>query len=269
MNRIRQIFSVTLVLLLASLSLTAQAQRRTYRVSNYQVRQLISRIQSRTDIFRGDLDAALNRGTVNTTYNGGDIGTFVGDFQNALNQLSTQLNNRRVNSSDVQNVLDRAALVDSFIRSNRLGVQAERDWANIRLDLNTLARDYGVAWNWNTQTYPQNNYPTNNYPQNNYPTAGAANGRLTGTYTLDMTRSDDARSIAERAVRTLPYRDRQNVLDRLTARLEAPTTLAIDRRGRNVTIASSRAPQFTFDADGVERTETGPSGRTIRVRSSI
>src|ERR1051325_5577285 len=184
MNRIRQIFSLTLVLLLAGLSATAQTQRR-YRVSNYQVRQLISRIQSRTDIFRGDVDAALNNGQVNRTdngnYNGGDIRTFVTDFQSATSQLLDRVNNRQVNSADVQNVLDRAALIDSFLRSNRLGGQAQRDWASLRQDLNTLATDYGISWNWNTQTYPPNNYPQNNYPQNNYPAAGTANGRLTGT----------------------------------------------------------------------------------------
>ncbi|HKC65416.1 MAG TPA: hypothetical protein VKB86_17370, partial [Pyrinomonadaceae bacterium] len=264
MNRIRQIFSLALVFLLAGLSASAQTQRRTYRVSNYQVRQLISRIQSRTDIFRGDVSAALNSGSVNTTYNNGDISAFVTDFQSAVTQLNDRLNNRQAVNADVQNVLDRAALIDSFVRSNRLGVQAERDWANIRLDLNTLARDYGIAWNWNTQTYPQNNYP-----QNNYPPVNTASGGLTGTYTLDTARSDDARSIAERAVRSLPYNDRQRVLDRLTARLESPTTLAIDRRGRNVTIASSRAPQFSFEADGAERVETSPNGRSIRVRSSL
>jgi hypothetical protein len=36
-----------------------------------------------------------------------------------------------------------------------------------------------------------------------------------------------------------------------------------------VTIASSRAPQFTFDADGTERVETGPNGRSVRVRSTL
>jgi hypothetical protein len=75
--------------------------------------------------------------------------------------------------------------------------------------------------------------------------------------------------MAERAVASIPMRNRQRVLDSLTARLESPTTIAIDRRGRNVTIASSRAPQFTFDADGVERTETNPNGRIVRVRSTL
>lgn len=45
--------------------------------------------------------------------------------------------------------------------------------------------------------------------------------------------------------------------------------LAIDRRGRAVTIASTRAPQINFTADGREQVETTPGGRTVRVRADI
>jgi hypothetical protein len=57
--------------------------------------------------------------------------------------------------------------------------------------------------------------------------------------------------------------------DQLAARLESPDQLAIDLRGRNVTLASSRAPQITFSADGVERVETTGTGRTIRARATL
>jgi hypothetical protein len=45
--------------------------------------------------------------------------------------------------------------------------------------------------------------------------------------------------------------------------------LAIDRRGTSVTIASTRAQQISFVADGREQVETTPSGRTVRVRAQI
>ncbi|PYS48068.1 MAG: hypothetical protein DMF68_14280 [Acidobacteria bacterium] len=103
MNRIRQIFSLTLVFLLAGLSVMAQTQGRNYRVSNYQVRQLVSRIQSRTDIFRGDVDATLNRNRVNTTNNGDDISAFVRDFQSAVSQLNDRVNSRQaVNGTTIR-----------------------------------------------------------------------------------------------------------------------------------------------------------------------
>jgi hypothetical protein len=55
----------------------------------------------------------------------------------------------------------------------------------------------------------------------------------------------------------------------LVRRLDPPETLAIERRGSNITIASSRAPQISFVADGREHVETTPNGRTVRVRASF
>ena len=269
MNRMRRMFSLTLVLALACIGMTAQAQRRTYRGTDQQVRQLITRIESRTNVFRSDLDARLDRSRIDGTRREDNINQLVGDFENATNRLRDRFNSRQSVSADVQSVLDQAALIDSFVRRNRLGARPERDWANLRLDLNELASVYGVSWRWDNTTNQPNNYPSNNYPSNNYPQVNTAANRLTGTYRLDTTRSDDARNIAESAVRSLPYRDRQRILDSLTARLESPTSLAIDRRGRSVTIASSRAGQFTFEANGVERVETGSNGRSVRVRSTL
>lgn len=264
MNRIRRIFSVALVLALAAISMTAQAQRRPYRITDQQMGQLIRRIENRTDTFQRNLENSLDRSRIDGTRTEDDINRFVSDFESATNQLRDRFENRRSVSADVQNVLNQAALIDSFMRRNRVGAPAERTWANLRLDLNELARVYGVTWRWDTT-----NYPTSNYPTNNYPPVNNASNRLTGTYRLDATRSDDARAIADRATGNLPYRNRQRVLDSLTARLEAPTALAIDRRGRSVTIASSRAPQFTFEANGVESSEIGTTGRSVRVRSVL
>jgi hypothetical protein len=57
--------------------------------------------------------------------------------------------------------------------------------------------------------------------------------------------------------------------DMLMARLESPMELAIERRGDNVTIASTRAPQINFIADGTERVERGAGGNTIRARAAF
>jgi hypothetical protein len=273
MNRIKQMFSVALVLAFACLSLTGQAQvtQRPYRVSSQQVRQLIQRIEDRTATFRTSLEASLNQSNSNNTRAEDNVSLFVSDFTSSVQRLHDRFDRRQSTASDVQDVLNRASRIDSFIRRTRLGGGAASDWAALRVDLNELAQDYNITWRWNSQTNTtSNNYPSGNYPTNNYPSdnRGYAN-RLTGTYQLDTTRSDDARNIANNAARSLPYRDRQRVLDSLTARLESPTTLAIDLRGRNVTIASTRRAQFSFDADGIEHVETSASGNQVRVRATL
>ena len=94
-------------------------------------------------------------------------------------------------------------------------------------------------------------------------------GRLSGTFELDSSRSDDPRRAADDATRELPDRQRDRVYQRLLTRLEPPRTLSIDRRGRTVTIASSSGPRTMFDADGRTRDEPAPNGRTMSTRADI
>jgi hypothetical protein len=55
----------------------------------------------------------------------------------------------------------------------------------------------------------------------------------------------------------------------LLRRLDPPQMIAIDRQGNSVTIASTRAPQINFVADGREKLETTPQGRQVRVRATL
>src|SRR5262245_27498386 len=98
---------------------------------------------------------------------------------------------------------------------------------------------------------------------------GYSNNRLSGTWRLNAGRSDDARVAAERATRNLDINDQQRVRENLLRRLGAPGMLAIDRRGRTVTMASSQAPQVTFEANGMETVETTRNGRERRTRVTL
>jgi hypothetical protein len=98
---------------------------------------------------------------------------------------------------------------------------------------------------------------------------GYSNNRLSGTWRLNVGRSDDPRVAAERATRNLDVDDRQRARENLLRRLGAPETLAIDRRWRTITMASSQAPQVTFEANGVETVETTRYGRERRTRVTL
>jgi len=140
--------------------------------------------------------------------------------------------------------------------SHELGYGAENNWNMLREDLDRLASASNVAWNWTNEQTP------------GVPVLGG-DAQITGTYSLDTSRSTDPRRAAEDATRNLPVEQRQRAYDALINRLEAPDVLAIERRGNNVSIASSRAPQIDFVADGREHIETTPSGRTVRVRAGF
>src|SRR6266540_5071806 len=98
---------------------------------------------------------------------------------------------------------------------------------------------------------------------------GYSNNRLSGTWRLNAGRSDDPRMAAERATRNLDVNDRQRAQENLLRRLGAPEMLAIDRLWRTITMASSQAPQVTFEANGVETVETTRNGRERRTRVTL
>jgi hypothetical protein len=63
------------------------------------------------------------------------------------------------------------------MRDYRLSTGAESQWRLIRTDLDTLAGNYNVAWNWNRQYSPASKFDQ----------------MLTGTYRLNASQSDDGR----------------------------------------------------------------------------
>jgi uncharacterized protein YoxC len=247
----------TMAALLVALTVSAgasftQAQRQTYRGTYRSVQLLLSRIGTGTD-------QMLRRvNTRNRTFQA-DLGSSVQSLNSTVVQLRERFNNRTSTKADAQEVLNSGALVDSMIRRDATDAVALRVWTNLRADLNQLASVYGLTWPNVSQTYP---YPTNT-------PAPYGVSRLTGTYRLDPTRSDDPTQAADRATQSVRYADRTRVRDQVATRLESPDQIAIELRGRDVTLASSRAPQITFSADGTERVETAPSGRTIRARATL
>lgn len=99
--------------------------------------------------------------------------------------------------------------------------------------------------------------------------AAVEQSRLTGVYRLNAASSDDPRVVAERAAGNLSADEQQRLVDELTNRLTAPDLLAIERRGRVIDIASSRAPRISFEADGRERTEQSADGHEVRTRAVL
>ena len=147
---------------------------------------------------------------------------------------------------------------------NQLSRPAENQWASLRYDLNTLATYYRVSWNWN-QTLPPFTPDGYNNGNNNGNTGGAGNGtgngvgqrfdsRLTGTYRLNTSLSDNVSSVIDRSVGYYTTDQRDNMRRNLERRLASPEIIAIEKNGSSVTLASSNAPRSTFQADGQRRT---------------
>ena len=227
----------------------------SYRLRDAELNQLIQRIETSGARFQSSLTDAFSRSRYRQTNTNVDMSDDVQDFRNATAQLRNQHNDREPVADDVERVLALARPIDTFMRSNQFTNRTQSDWSTLKNELNTLASAFNVSANWQDGNQPS-------LPQYN------SNSRLTGTYRLDSSRSDNPRDVTNRATQNLPSNQRQNVYDRMIARLESPQMLAIERNNSTLSMASTRAQRSTFEADGVERQEQ-LNGRTSRVTATL
>ena len=373
MKNSKIISSVFILLALAVANISVQAQRRSSRAGDRQVGVILQQLDRSSGRFRNSLNTAVARQRIDQRDSGNNVNTSHADFQRAITQLNIQFNRRQAGAADVENVLQSASVINSFMARNRLNRQVQSDWNQVRTDLNSLSAAYGLTWQWNQQTFPgvssnpsgrlsddqlgqlirridaggdafrtsltdafgesrydqsrsegtmndrvrvfknatdqlRNQFdsrqpvaayverlfasaaPIDTYMRNNRltdrvqsdwstlrgdlnslgdaysiatnwqisnepPVMYNSDSRLTGTFRLDPSRSDNPREVADRATRNLSNNQRQTSSNRLLMRLESPETLAMERRGSTITLASSRAPQQTFEADGAPHQE--------------
>lgn len=275
-NRLKFLF--LLALLIIGTTSASMAQTRTYRVTDRQMLTLMNRIETRTDAFKREMDLALNRGRLSRTDTREMVQRYIADFEGSTDRLKERFDSGRSVGSDVSDVLNRAVFIDRFMTRNTLTVSAQTRWTSLKTDLNTLANYYNVSWNWNqtlpdpTIDDPRDNRPnTGNFPRNNGNWGMGGRGfdaRLTGTYRLNTSQSDNVTEVIDRSMGGYETGIRDNMRRNLERRLTSPERIAIEKTGVSVTMASSLSPQVTFNADGVAHTETTARGRTIRTTAS-
>jgi len=261
MKLINQFVATSLIAALTIIAIGSgsdvSAQRDSYRAGSTEIGQVLRRIDQESTQFRASLYAALDRSRLDGSVQEDNINEFVRNFDSAAAVLRDRFRQGVDVSAEVRELLNRAVFINRFMIRHQLSQSAEQDWGRLRADLEQLARYYNVESRWD------------NVPGSPYDNRNRFVSRLTGTYSLDATRSDRVGRVAKIATRGLSPEDQQRVRDMLSRRLEAPEMLAIDRQGRTITIASTRARQLTFEADGRERIEQTQRGRTIRVSSSL
>src|SRR5688572_11929871 len=225
-----------------------------YTLNDAQMRQLVQRIDTRAAAFSRNFRQDLNRSHGNDRISTDEARRQLMQFETELVQLRNRVNTRRVTSADARQLLDRATFLNTYVADRQLSVQTENNWNTLRQDHDQLASAFNIAWN--ATTIPGG-------------TGDGSRRDLTGTFRINTSQGDDARRAVDAATRNLSLSERQRVYDSLLRRLDPPQMLAIDRRGNQVTIASTRAQQINFTADGREQVETTPGGRTVRVRADL
>ncbi|MEO6222754.1 MAG: hypothetical protein ABIP90_05855 [Vicinamibacterales bacterium] len=228
------------------------------QISDRQVQVILTRIRTSSESLLTALDGSRPRGRVygTRTRETGDVAYLVDDLVQASIHLSEHVTRRQTIRTDLDDFLGRADAVDDAFTRTSGSAAAQSAWRNIRRDVESLASAYSVTWDWQNPQYP------------GMPGTGVYQ-RLTGTYQLDVARSDNPQRVIDTAVRTVAVADRARVTRQLVRRLDPPDVLAIDRDNRQVTIGSSLGPQVTIDADGQARSEANAGGGNVTTRATL
>ena len=133
-------------MILLTLTGNSFAQRRPWYRGN--VREIIRQLESDTDRFKGSLDSALDRSTLNGTRAEDEINEYVKQFEEATDRLRDRSEDREFAPNAAREVLGRGRSINVFMRTHRLGGRAESDWARVRNGLNRLSNAYNIGWRW-------------------------------------------------------------------------------------------------------------------------
>ena len=121
---------------------------RPLRMSDEELKSLLDRVEANADAFRKSLADALDHTDFDDTDAEDLINRDIKAFETATDKLEGRFNNKRSAASDAEEVLSRAAAIESFMRQHRLTLRAQEDWQRLRESLDNLAQAYSVSWKW-------------------------------------------------------------------------------------------------------------------------
>jgi hypothetical protein len=273
MQRLRNRLSVLAFagLVVFAFASEASAQRPNTR----EVRDIVRSLNAKVDDLSYNLTYQL-RSSSRSRQTVEEAVTSLDNLKRTISTFENNLETRRENRDDVEEILTAARDVNGFLRGNQPNRNIENAWSDVQNLVNRLAGIYGVAPDWNARvSNSQRDLPARNddydisaNDQDDRPArpsnTGSAGftGDLTGTYDIDRSRSESAADI----MRDIQVSGSQRT--DLQAKLEAPQQIAIGVSGSEVTLASSTGTPITFVADGTEKTEQ-VDGRTLRVRATL
>ncbi len=277
MKNFRSALSIYLTIGLLIFGTLAQASGQTTAQNERDTRDILRRVNSKIGDFRKSFDSEMRRSSSVNRDAENEINDGLKNLQDSLRNFEDKFQARRETSNDVTDILRSAKYINETLNLNRInGGKTQSNWTDIRGLLDRLASNYQVSWNWENQndsdagySSNDNRFPDDNHSANNYPqTRADSSNNLTGTYKLDASKSEDTRQVADRAIADGNASGNPDARTDLQNKLETPDQITIEVRGNQVILASSRAPQITFTADGRDRTENA-SGKTTHVRATL
>lgn len=252
--------TVSLSVGLLFLGFASAAKAQQDRVNEREVGDTMRQLSVKLDDFRNNLNFDINRGNVSDD-DEKQFNDYFKDLKRNVDDFQDKFSRKNDSPDDATAVLNAAKNVNDYVSRLRLSAKTVKDWNSIHDLLDKLALNYSISWSWKDGAWQMPNSNAGADP-------GDANG-LTGTYRLDPSRSENTKDIAAQAMRNSTASNKAEARQDLEDRLESPDQLTIDLRGDQATLASSLAPQISFQADGTVRSETMGDGSTINIRATL
>jgi hypothetical protein len=125
----------------------------TRRYSRRDVGNVITRLEQSSNTFRRDFDRYLDQSNLNGTSEEDRINRIVRNYEQALNKLRREFDatdNWWRTRNDVRNVMDEARQVNNMMNNLSFARRLERQWNQMRRDINKLADTYNLPQleNW-------------------------------------------------------------------------------------------------------------------------
>lgn len=288
MSRLKSVFSFYVVFGLMIAGFLTTAANAQMNRNEREIRDVLRSLNSKLDDFQSNLSNEIRR-TSSNREDRQDLEDQMRMLEFKVQDFQVNFDRKRETEQDVSAIFDEARRANDIINRMSFSQKTFNFWTDVRYQLDRLGANYNISFNWkngtsrtpDNQNFPTRNYPNgnnrDNYPngnnrnnRNNYPTNNNRNSSdngLTGTYQLDVSRSENVTDIAENAVNDNNINSDVQRRD-LEEKLESPEQLAIDVRGNQVTLASSKAAPVSLVANGEDRTEN-INGRNVTLRATL
>ena len=114
------------------------------RLTDRDVKELVSKIEDGRDRFDNALDGDFKRSIVRGPAGEANVRQVLDDFQENIDRLEERLKPEYAASTEVGTLLRQASGIDRFFRQQGAGTKGESEWNRLATDLKTLAAAYGA-----------------------------------------------------------------------------------------------------------------------------
>ncbi|HXG85210.1 MAG TPA: hypothetical protein VNI84_14410, partial [Pyrinomonadaceae bacterium] len=159
MKKSKLIIAGMVVLMLAGIGYTAQAQTRTgsqNMMTNdwMKMQRVARRLETQTDCFKDSLSTAFDNNRVDDTALEDEVMSLVKGFELATDRYRERVEDNEVIAPDVENLFSRALMIEAVVSKLPASDTARSDWAMIKQTLDQISKSNNVAWVWTVEANP-------------------------------------------------------------------------------------------------------------------